>query len=155
MAEELHRRSKELGKGGGEDSIIIPQEPSLPPYMMTTSYNINNNSKKEEKKSQQLKNTKKEEQLEQDRHDIEQRLPSRPNLLIDDEDDYGDGSSIEYDYVPGGYWIIKRNIKGDIIDVRNIITDPLLDAQEYYYQQKKKSSEKLKQNERALLEAFQ
>src|SRR5919112_687967 len=33
VAEELHRRSKELGKGGGgEGSIIIPQEPSPSPY---------------------------------------------------------------------------------------------------------------------------
>ncbi len=48
---ELQRRLREVGKGRGEDSIIIPREPSLSPYMGTSIFNNNNNSKKREEEN--------------------------------------------------------------------------------------------------------
>lgn len=51
---KLQRRLREVGKGRGgrgEDSIIIPREPSLSPYMETSIFNNNNNSKKREEEN--------------------------------------------------------------------------------------------------------
>ena len=45
MAEDPHRTARGVGEGG-EDAIIIPQEPSLLPYMRTTTSDNNNYSKK-------------------------------------------------------------------------------------------------------------
>jgi hypothetical protein len=31
-------------------------------------------------------------------------------------------------YFPDGYWIVKKNASGDIIDASKLITDPLIQA---------------------------
>ncbi len=53
MTEDLQRRAREGGVG--EDSIIIPQEPSLRPTMVTATSDDekNNNVNKKEKKQTQ------------------------------------------------------------------------------------------------------
>jgi hypothetical protein len=121
-----------------EDSIIIPQEPSLHPYMMiTASDDNNNNSKKREGEANPTIENTKEEELEEDRHDIEEHPSSKPNFLIDTDNEGNGGDNVFYlnegklIIMPdiGGYWEIKRNRHGDIIDASKVITDPLLDAQ--------------------------
>jgi hypothetical protein len=64
----------------------------------------------------------------------EEHLLSKPNLLTDNDDDnnyYNSGggrSAINIVYFPSGYWIIKKNTSGVIIDVFKVITDPLIEA---------------------------
>ena len=60
---------------------------------------------------------------------------SKPNLLADNDDDnnyYNSGgggrSRINIVYFPNGYWIIKKNMSGVIIDVFKVITDPFIKA---------------------------
>jgi hypothetical protein len=57
---------------------------------------------------------------------------SKPNLLTDNDDDNNyyssSGSGINIVYFPSGYWIIKKNTSGDIIDVFKVITDPFIEA---------------------------
>jgi hypothetical protein len=132
MAEDPHRRAREVGEGG-EDAIIIPQEPSLLPYMRTsTSDNNNNNySKKRGEPNPITENKEEEQELEEDRHDIEEyhieeHPSSKSNLLIDNEDDYvinnnidyDDSSNIDnnYDYSSHVSLVIKRDDHGDIYE---------------------------------------
>jgi hypothetical protein len=62
MAEDPHRRARGVGEGG-EDAIIIPQEPSLLPYMRTTTSDNNNNySKKRGGEPNPITENKEEEQ---------------------------------------------------------------------------------------------
>jgi hypothetical protein len=121
---EIVRRLRGVGKGG-EDSIIIPREPSLSPYMMTSTFNNNNNSKKREEKNLLTENTNKEEPREES-HDIQEYSLSRHNLLIDNEDDYvidnntdyDDSINIDnnYDYSNDVSLVIKRDDHGDIYE---------------------------------------
>jgi hypothetical protein len=136
MEKDLQRRAR--GVEEGEDSVIIPQEPSLPPYMMTTtSDDNNNNSKKREGEANSTIENTKEKELEEDRHDIEEHPSSKPNFLIDTDNEgngrdnvfyFNEGKLIRMPDI-GGYWEIKRNRHGDIIDASKVITDPLLEAQ--------------------------
>jgi hypothetical protein len=132
IAEDLHRRARGEGEGGGEDSIIIPQEPSLYPYMMTTtSDDDNNNCKKRAGEPNPTTENTKEQELEEDRHNIEkyhieEHPSSKSNLLIDNEDDYvinnnidyDDSSNIDnnYDYSSDVSLVIKRDDHGDIYE---------------------------------------
>ncbi len=119
---EFVRRLRGVGKGLGEDSIIIPREPSLPAHMIST-FNNNNNSKKREEENVLTENTNKEEPRE-DSHDIEEHPLSRHNSLIDNEDyyainnniDYDDSINIDnnYDYSSDISLAIKRDNHGDI-----------------------------------------
>ena len=54
---------------------------------------------------------------------MEELPSSRSNLLIDN-----DSGSVDYDYFLGGYWVIKRNSEGHIVDRYKAITDPILEA---------------------------
>jgi hypothetical protein len=129
MAPDLQRRARGLGKG--EDAIIIPQEPSLLPYMMTTTNDNNNNSKKRGGEPNPITENTKEQELNEDRHDIEEydieeHPSSKSNLLIDNEDDdiiknnidyYDDSSNIDYyDYSSDVSLVIKRDDHGDIYE---------------------------------------
>ena len=129
MAPDLQRRARGLGKG--EDAIIIPQEPSLLPYMMTTTSDNNNNSKKRGGEPNPITENTKEQELNKDRHDIEEydieeHPSSKSNLLIDNEDnyvinnniDYDDSSNIDnnYDYSSDISLSIKRDNHGDIYE---------------------------------------
>jgi hypothetical protein len=132
IAEDLQRRVRGEGEGGGEDSIIIPQEPSLSPYMMTTtSDDDNNNCKKRAGEPNPTTENTKEQELEEDRHNIEkyhieEHPSSKSNLLIDNEDDYvinnnidyDDSSNIDnnYDYSSDVSLLIKRGDHGDIYE---------------------------------------
>jgi hypothetical protein len=130
---DVQRIVRGLGKGG-EDSIIIPQEPSLPPRMITTaSYDKkNNNCKKRGREPNPISENTKEQELEEDRYDIEEyhieEDPlSKSNLLIDNEEDYvinnniiyyDDSSNIDnnYDYSSDVSLVIKRDDHGDIYE---------------------------------------
>jgi hypothetical protein len=126
---EIVRRLRGVGKGG-EDSIIIPREPSLPPRMITTAspYEKNNNCKKRGEPNATTENTKEEQKLEEDSHDIEEEHPlSGHNLLIDDDDDdYAIKNNIDhdnisnidnnYDYSSDISLVIKRDDHGDIYE---------------------------------------
>lgn len=129
MAPDLQRRARGLGKG--EDAIIIPQEPSLLPYMMTTTSDNNNNSKKRGGEPNPITENTKEQELNKDRHDIEEydieeHPSSKSNLLIDNEDDdiinnnidyYDDSSNIDYyDNSSDISMVIKRDKYGDIYE---------------------------------------
>ena len=129
MAPDLQRRARGLGKG--EDAIIIPQEPSLLPYMMTTTNDNNNNSKKRGGEPNPITENTKEQELNEDRHDIEEydieeHPSSKSNLLIDNEDDdiinnnidyYDDSSNIDYyDNSSDISMVIKRDKYGDIYE---------------------------------------
>jgi hypothetical protein len=129
MAPDLQRRARGLGKG--EDAIIIPQEPSLLPYMMTTTSDNNNNSKKRGGEPNPITENTKEQELNEDRHDIEEydieeHPSSKSNLLIDNEDDdiiknnidyYDDSSNIDYyDNSSDISMVIKRDKYGDIYE---------------------------------------
>jgi len=129
MVPDLQRRARGLGKG--EDAIIIPQEPSLLPYMMTTTNDNNNNSKKRGGEPNPITENTKEQELNEDRHDIEEydieeHPSSKSNLLIDNEDnyvinnniDYDDSSNIDnnYDYSSDVSLVIKRDDHGDIYE---------------------------------------
>jgi hypothetical protein len=129
MAPDLQRRARGLGKG--EDAIIIPQEPSLLPYMMTTTSDNNNNSKKRGVEPNPITENTKEQELNEDRHDIEEydieeHPSSKSNLLIDNEDDdiinnnidyYDDSSNIDYyDNSSDISMVIKRDKYGDIYE---------------------------------------
>jgi hypothetical protein len=156
MAQELQRRAKEKG----EDIIIDPPELSPPSMITTTSDDNNNNSKKIAGKANLTTESTKEEELEEDRHDIEEHSSSKANFLIH-SDDEGDGG---YNFLYfmdgklvimldiGGYWVIKKDSLGDVIDTYKVTIDPLLEAQESYYQDKKKAAEIMEQKERALLD---
>jgi hypothetical protein len=131
MAPDLQRRARGEGEGG-EDSIIIPQEPWLPPYMRnTTSDNNNNNSKKRGVELNPITENTKEQEPEEDRHDIEEydieeHPSSKSNLLIDNENGYvinnnidcDDSSNIDnnYDYSSDVSLVIKRDDHGDIYE---------------------------------------
>src|SRR3712207_2795500 len=102
MAPDLQRRARGE-REGGEDSIIIPQEPSLPPYMRTTtSDNNNNNSKKRGVELNPTIENTKEQELKEDRHnieeyDIKEHPSSKSNLLIDNENGYVINNNIDCD----------------------------------------------------------
>ena len=146
--EEFQRRLREEKI---EDFIVNPLKLlPLPIITITPDDNNNNNSIKSVQAKITTKSIKAEEQIEEDIYDIEEHLSSKSNLQIDDNDDYN--SSINNGYFLGGYWVIKRNKRGDIIDAYKVITDPLLEAQESYYQEKKKAAERMGQKERALLD---
>jgi hypothetical protein len=69
-----------------------------------------------------------EEELE-DHYDIEEFPMSESDLGIDNEDDtYYVGNGVYIVYFPGGYWKVKKNTSGDIIDYSKFITDPLIEA---------------------------
>jgi hypothetical protein len=55
------RRARGVGEGG-EDAIIIPQEPSLLPYMRTTTSDNNNNYSKKRGEPNPITKNKEEEQ---------------------------------------------------------------------------------------------
>jgi hypothetical protein len=131
MAEDLQRRARGEVEGEGEDSIIIPQEPSLYAYMMTTTSddnnnNNNNNCKKRVGEPNPTTENTKEQEPEEDRNDIEEHPLSKSNLLIDNEDDdiiknnidYDDDSSnIDcYDNSSDISMVIKRDKYGDIYE---------------------------------------
>jgi hypothetical protein len=149
MAQDLQRRAKEKG----EDIIIDPPELSPPSMITTTSDDNNNNSKKIAGKANLTTESTKEEELKEDRHDIEEHSSSKANFLIH-SDDEGDGG---YNFLYfmdgklvimldiGGYWVIKKDSLGDVIDTYKVTTDPLLEAQESYYQDKKKAAERMEQ----------
>ena len=127
MAPDLQKRARGEGEGG-EDSIIIPQEPSLPPRMITTaSYDEkNNNSKKRGGEPNPTTENTKEQELEEDSHDIEEDSLSKSNLLIYNEYGYvinnnidcDDSSNIDnnYDYSSDVSLVIKRDDYGDIYE---------------------------------------
>jgi hypothetical protein len=133
MAEDLQRIARGVGKGG-EDAIIIPQEPSLLPYMMTTTNEKNNNSKKRGVEPNPItENMKEEQELEEDSHDIEEyhieeHPSSKSDLLIDNEDDdYVINNNINYDdessNIDNNYYyssdvslVTKRDDHGDIYE---------------------------------------
>jgi hypothetical protein len=131
MAEDPHRTARGVGEGG-EDAIIIPQEPSLLPYMRTTTSDNNNNySKKRGEPNPITENKEEKQELEEDRHDIEEyhieeHPSSKSNLLIDNEDGYvinnnidcDDSSNIDnnYDYSSDVSLVIKRDDHGDIYE---------------------------------------
>jgi hypothetical protein len=120
---------KNSGTGGeGEDSIIIPREPSLPRPLSTATSgdnkNNNNGIRREESKPM-TENTK-----EEDRDDIEKHPSPKPNLVTDD-----DGGGVDHvysDYDDGEKWLRKKDIHGDINDMYKVITGRLLEAQGYY-----------------------
>jgi hypothetical protein len=153
QVEEFQRRAR----GVREDIIIDPPKLSSPTMITTTAdYNNNNSKKREAEANPTIENTKKEE-LEQDRSDIEKYSSSKPNLLMDNEDEgegddnvlyFNDGKLIIMLDI-GGYWIIKKNRFGDVIDASKYITDPLLEAQESC-QLERKAAERMEQKRRAI-----
>jgi hypothetical protein len=132
MAEDPHRRARGVVEGG-EDAIIIPQEPSLLPYMRTTTSDNNNNnySKKRGEPNPITENKEEKQELKEDRHNIEEyhieeHPSSKSNLLIDNENGYvinnnidcDDSSNIDnnYDYSSDVSLVIKRDDHGDIYE---------------------------------------
>ena len=91
-AEDFDKRSRAGGEG--EDSIIIPREPSLTRPLSTATSgdnkkNNNNGIRREESKPM-TENTKEEEE---DRDDIEKHPSPKPNLVTDD-----DGGGVDHVY---------------------------------------------------------
>jgi hypothetical protein len=100
--------------------------------MMTTTNDNNNNSKKRGGEPNPITENTKEQELNEDRHDIEEydieeHPSSESNLLIDNEDDdyvinnnidYDDSSNIDnnYDYSSDVSLVIKRDDHGDIYE---------------------------------------
>lgn len=137
-AEDFDKRSRAGGEG--EDSIIIPQEPSLPRPLSTATSgdnkNNNNGIRREESKPM-TENTKEEE----DRDDIEKHPSPKPNLVTDD-----DGGGVDHvysDYDDGEKWLRKKDIHGDINDMYKVITGRLLETQGYYSEVKRKVTENI------------
>jgi len=136
-AEDFDKRSRAGGEG--EDSIIIPQEPSLPRPLSTATSgdnkNNNNGIRREESKPM-TENTKEEE-----RDDIEKHPSPKPNLVTDD-----DGGGVDHvysDYDDGEKWLRKKDIHGDINDMYKVITGRVLEAQGYYSEVKRKVTENI------------
>jgi hypothetical protein len=115
MAQELQRRVRAIGEG--KDSIIVPQGPSLHTHLMTTtSHDSNKDSKKRGRTNQTTENMKQQE-LEEDRHDIEEEPSSKSNLSIDNEDDYVINNDIDYyDDSSDISIVIKRDKYRDIYE---------------------------------------
>jgi len=57
-------------------------------------------------------------------------LLSESDLQADNKVDtyYRVRNGVYISYFPGGYWIVKKNASGDIIDASKFITDPLIEA---------------------------
>jgi hypothetical protein len=128
---EIQRRLREVGKGGGEVSIIIPREPSLS-HMRTSTFNNNSNSKKREEENLLTENKEEEEQIEEDSHDIEGHPLSKNELLIDNQHD--DGSDVDHVYLvydDGRKWEENKDTFGNVIDACKAITDPPMEAKDY------------------------
>jgi hypothetical protein len=129
---EIQRRLREVGKGGGEVSIIIPREPSLS-HMRTSTFNNNSNSKKREEENLLTENKEQEEeQIEKDSHDIEGHPLSKNELLIDNQHD--DGSDVDHVYLvynDGRKWEENKDTFGNVIDACKTITDPPMEAKDY------------------------
>ena len=135
---ELQSRLRGVGKGG-EDSIIIPQEPLLS-HMRTSTFNSNSNSKKREEENLLTEN--KEEQLEEDSHNIEDHPLSKNELLIDNEHDDGGGGDVDHvylDYDDGRKWEKNKDMFGNVIDACKVITDPPMEAKDYLLSNKAES----------------
>ena len=141
---ELQKRLRGVGKGG-EDSIIIPREPSLPPYMRTSTFNNDNNSKKREEENLLTENKEEEQQLEEDSHDIEEGNPlSRNELLINNEHDGGGVVDHVYlDYDDGRKWVKNKDTFANVNDAYKVITDPPMKAKDYLLSNK---AERWKEN---------
>ena len=95
-AEDFDKRSRAGGER--EDSIIIPQEPSLPRPLSTATSgdNKNNNNNgiiRREESKPMTENTKEEEE----RDDIEKHPSPKPNLVTDDDNGGVDHVYSDYD----------------------------------------------------------
>jgi hypothetical protein len=143
IAPDFQRRARGVGNGG-EDSIIIPREPSLPPYMSTSTFNNNNNSKKREEENLLTENKEEKHQPEEDSHDIEEgNALSRNKLLIDNEHDVGGIDHVYLDHDDGRKWVKNKDTFANVNDANKVITDPPMKAKDYLLSNK---AERWKEN---------
>ena len=123
QVEEFQKRIREEKI---EDFIVTPLKLWPIPIITTITSNDNNNNnniKKSVQANPAIENTK--EEVEQDRSDIEEHSSSKPNLLMDNEDEeaiirnmeYDDSSNIEYDASSSDVsLVVKRDQYGDIYE---------------------------------------